>query len=170
MQNGFVEILLTLSFKNTKKMKTDLNRFLQAQENSYADALKEMKNGKKTSHWMWYVFPQIKGLGRSSMAREYEIQDLAEAKAYLHDEILGERLSALTGILVNDVQGKSAEQIFGYPDFLKFHSCLTLFEYVANTENFTDEKFNVFQQALEKYYGGKKDENTLKIIEENFSV
>jgi len=151
-------------------MKTDLNRFLQAQENSYADALQEMKNGKKTSHWMWYVFPQIKGLGRSSMAREYEIQDLAEAKAYLQDQTLGERLLKLTGILVNDVQGKSAEQIFGYPDFLKFHSCLTLFEYVANTENFTDEKFNVFQQALEKYYGGKKDENTLKIIEENFSV
>lgn len=150
-------------------MKTDLNRFLQAQENSYADALQEMKNGKKTSHWMWYVFPQTKGLGRSSMAREYEIQDLAEAKAYLHDEILGERLSTLTGILVNDVQGKSAEQIFGYPDFLKFHSCLTLFEYVANTENFTDEKFNVFQQALEKYYGGKKDENTIKIIE-NFKT
>ena len=151
-------------------MKTDLNRFLQAQENSYADALQEMKNGKKTSHWMWYVFPQIKGLGRSSMAREYEIQDLAEAKAYLQDQTLGERLLKLTGILVNDVQGKSAEQIFGYPDFLKFHSCLTLFEYVANTENFTDEKFNVFQQALEKYYGGKKDENTLKIIEENFSA
>jgi uncharacterized protein (DUF1810 family) len=150
-------------------MKTDLNRFLQAQENSYADALQEMKNGKKTSHWMWYVFPQIKGLGKSSMAREYEIQDLAEAKAYLHDEILGERLLKLTGILVNDVQGKSAEQIFGYPDFLKFHSCLTLFDYVASTINFTDEKFNVFQQALEKYYGGKKDENTLKIIE-NFKT
>ena len=150
-------------------MKTDLNRFLQAQENSYADALQEMKNGKKTSHWMWYVFPQIKGLGKSSMARRYEIQDLAEAKAYLQDQTLGERLLKLTGILVNDVQGKSAEQIFGYPDFLKFHSCLTLFEYVANTENFTDEKFNVFQQALEKYYGGKKDENTLKIIE-NFKT
>ena len=150
-------------------MKTDLNRFLQAQENSYADALQEMKNGKKTSHWMWYVFPQIKGLGRSSMAREYEIQDLAEAKAYLQDEILGDRLRTLTKILVNDIHGKSAEQIFGYPDFLKFHSCLTLFEYVANTENFTDEKFNVFQQALEKYYGGKKDENTLKIIE-NFKT
>jgi len=151
-------------------MKTDLNRFLRAQENSYADALQEMKNGKKTSHWMWYIFPQIKGLGRSSMAREYEIQDLAEAKAYLDHEILGERLVKLTEILVNDVQGKSAEQIFGYPDFLKFHSCLTLFEYVAGSENFTDEKFNVFQQALEKYYGGKKDENTLKIIEENFSA
>jgi uncharacterized protein (DUF1810 family) len=150
-------------------MKTDLNRFLRAQENSYADALQEMKNGKKTSHWMWYVFPQIKGLGKSSMAREYKIQDLAEAKAYLQDQTLGERLLKLTGILVNDVQGKSAEQIFGYPDFLKFHSCLTLFEYVANTENFTDEKFNVFQQALEKYYGGKKDENTLKIIE-NFKT
>ena len=150
-------------------MKTDLNRFLQAQENTYADALQEMKNGKKTSHWMWYVFPQIKGLGKSSMARRYEIQDLAEAKAYLQDQTLGERLLKLTGILVNDVQGKSAEQIFGYPDFLKFHSCLTLFEYVANTENFTDEKFNVFQQALEKYYGGKKDENTLKIIE-NFKT
>ena len=118
---------------------------------------------------MWYVFPQIKGLGKSSMARRYEIQDLAEAKAYLQDQTLGERLLKLTGILVNDVQGKSAEQIFGYPDFLKFHSCLTLFEYVANTENFTDEKFNVFQQALEKYYGGKKDENTLKIIE-NFKT
>ena len=150
-------------------MKSDLNRFLQAQENTYADALQEMKNGKKTSHWMWYVFPQIKGLGKSSMARRYEIQDLAEAKAYLQDQTLGKRLLKLTGILVNDVQGKSAEQIFGYPDFLKFHSCLTLFEYVANTENFTDEKFNVFQQALEKYYGGKKDENTLKIIE-NFKT
>ncbi|AZI67831.1 DUF1810 domain-containing protein [Kaistella daneshvariae] len=150
-------------------MKTDLNRFLQAQENTYADALQEMKNGKKTSHWMWYVFPQIKGLGKSSMARTYEIQDLAEAKAYLQDQTLGERLLKLTGILVNDVQGKSAEQIFCYPDFLKFHSCLTLFDYVANTKNFTKEKFNVFQQALEKYYGGKKDENTLKIIE-NFKT
>lgn len=168
MQNGFVEILLTLSFLK-HQMKTDLNRFLQAQENSYADALQEMKNGKKTSHWMWYVFPQIKGLGRSSMAREYEIQDLAEAEAYLKHDKLGERLLRLTKILVDDMHGKSAEQIFGYPDFLKFHSCLTLFEYVANTENFTDEKFNVFQQALEKYYGGKKDENTLKIIE-NFKT
>ena len=118
---------------------------------------------------MWYVFPQIKGLGRSSMAREYEIQDLAEAEAYLKHDKLGERLLRLTKILVDDMHGKSAEQIFGYPDFLKFHSCLTLFEYVANTENFTDEKFNVFQQALEKYYGGKKDENTLKIIE-NFKT
>jgi len=151
-------------------MKTDVNRFVRAQENSYADALQEMKNGKKSSHWMWYIFPQIKGLGRSSMAREYEIQDLAEAKTYLHDEILGERLLKLIEILVNDIQGKSAEQIFGYPDFLKFHSCLTLFDFVASSENFSGEKFNVFQQALEKYYGGKKDENTIKIIEENFSA
>ena len=88
----------------------------------------------------------------------------------MQDDILGERLRTLTEILVNDVHGKSAEQIFGYPDFLKFHSCLTLFEYVASSENLRDEKYGIFQQALEKYYGAKKDENTLKIIEENFSA
>ena len=147
-------------------METQLNRFVEAQKNSFEDALQELKNGKKTTHWMWYIFPQIKGLGKSVIAREFEIQDLAEAEAYLTHEVLGERLLRLTKILVDDVHGKSAEQIFGYPDFLKFKSCLTLFNFVVeeNPKKLSEEKYRIFSKALGKYYDGKKDENTLKIL------
>ncbi|SFI61484.1 Uncharacterized protein, DUF1810 family [Kaistella treverensis] len=147
-------------------MENHLNRFVEAQKNSFEDALQELKNGKKTTHWMWYIFPQIKGLGKSAIAREFEIQDLAEAEEYLEHDVLGKRLLRLTKILVDDVHGKSAEQIFGYPDFLKFKSCLTLFNFMVeeNPKKFSEGKYRIFSKALGKYYDGKKDENTLNIL------
>ena len=148
-------------------MKENLDRFLLAQENSYDDALQEMKNGKKTTHWMWYIFPQIKGLGKTDIARKFEIENVEESEAYLQHEVLGERLITLTSILVHDVQGKSAEEIFGYPDFMKFQSCLTLFSLTVsrNEKIFSIEKFRIFSSALNKFYEGKEDEKTLSIID-----
>jgi uncharacterized protein (DUF1810 family) len=135
----------------------NLQRFVDAQERVKDKVTYELRNGRKRSHWMWFVFPQIKGLGRSSTAQEYAIRSLDEAKAYLDHPVLGARLREWTQIVV-DVEGRSAEEIFGYPDYLKFRSCMTLFDLASPDDD------QLFKAALDKYYDGKPDEKTLGIV------
>ena len=134
----------------------DLNRFLEAQEGVYAHALAELRTGRKTSHWMWFVFPQIDGLGRSSTARRYAIKSLDEARAYLAHPTLGARLRECTAVVLG-VSGRSASEIFGHPDDIKFRSSMTLFERAA-----TDA--SLFAAALDTYYAGRRDAATLDIL------
>ncbi|MGI4757966.1 MAG: DUF1810 domain-containing protein [Janthinobacterium lividum] len=131
-----------------------LQRFLDAQSSTYSQARAELAAGEKRSHWMWFIFPQIQGLGSSSMAQRYAITDIAEAKVYLAHPVLGERLRECTA-LVNAVHGRSLDQIFGYPDDLKFHSSVTLFARAA-------EEGSDFHRALQKYFGGKEDAGTVR--------
>lgn len=131
----------------------DLQRFVDAQQKVYPHVLNELRAGRKTSHWMWFVFPQIAGLGHSAMAQRYAISGREEAVAYLAHPVLGPRLRECTR-LVNAVQGRTAHEIFGSPDDFKFRSCVTLFAEVTS-ENAE------FKQALERYYGGVGDEKTL---------
>jgi uncharacterized protein (DUF1810 family) len=132
----------------------DLERFVDAQAGVYDRVCGELRAGRKRSHWMWFVFPQIRGLGSSEMAVRYAISSLDEAKAYLGHDVLGVRLRECAGILVG-VQGRTVEEIFGYPDDLKFHSSMTLFAKAAEEEG-------VFQEALRKYFGGAMDGGTLE--------
>lgn len=134
----------------------DLARFLEAQELIYGTALSELKNGRKLSHWMWFVFPQIDGLGSSPTAKRYAIKSAAEATAYLNHPVLGARLTESTKTLLN-LKGLSASDIFGYPDDLKFCSSMTLFEQVTSRDS-------LFSRALDQYCGGERDEKTLAII------
>ncbi len=133
-----------------------LERFVEAQSSVYAAVLKELRQGEKRSHWMWFIFPQIRGLGRSPMAERFAIGSLEEGRAYLAHEVLGARLRECTG-LVNAVEGRTASEIFGYPDDLKFHSSMTLFARAAEGES-------VFRQALEKYFGEEMDGATMEKI------
>lgn len=119
-------------------------------------ALAEIKSGRKRSHWMWYLFPQIDGLGSSSTAQFYAIKNLDEAKAYLAHPVLGSRLIEIASAALQ-VEGKTAEEIFGYPDVLKFRSCATLFAEISGAGS-------VFHRVLEKYYDGKPDEQTLQLL------
>ena len=135
----------------------DLKRFLEAQENDFATALAEVRNGSKQSHWMWYIFPQIAGLGFSSMANFYAIKTKAEAENYLAHPILGKRLIEISNALL-EVEGKTANQIFGSPDDIKLKSSMTLFGALENTNP-------VFQKVLDKYFDGAKDQRTLELIE-----
>ena len=130
-----------------------LGRFVEAQDGIYTQVCEELRRGEKRSHWMWFIFPQIRGLGRSPMAERFAISSLDEARAYLAHEILGERLRECTG-LVNGVTGRSANEIFGDPDDLKFHSSMTLFAQAEEGET-------VYGEALEKYFSGKLDKGTL---------
>jgi uncharacterized protein (DUF1810 family) len=132
----------------------NLKRFVTAQFPVFEQACSELREGRKRSHWMWFVFPQLKGRGRSETARVFAISGLEEARAYLAHPILGARLRECCR-LVNLVQGRSAHQIFGDPDDLKLHSCLTLFAAAAPQEE-------VFRQALEKYFGGEGDRLTIE--------
>ncbi|TKB68872.1 MAG: DUF1810 domain-containing protein [Nitrospira sp.] len=134
----------------------NLHRFLTAQAPTYDTVLAELRAGRKSSHWIWFIFPQIAGLGRSEMAQQFAIGSLDEAKAYLQHSTLGPRLRACTQ-LVLDVNGRSAEEIFSYPDHLKFRSCMTLF-LTAATDN------TLFKDALLKYFDGKPDQMTLNIL------
>ncbi len=122
----------------------DLQRFIDAQEPIYVRVLTELRRGRKTTHWMWYVFPQMRGLGQSPMSDRYGISSEDEARAYLQHPVLGPRLRECVSI-VNGIEGHSAHDIFGYPDDLKFHSCLTLFSSVAPDDE-------VFSTALRKYF------------------
>ncbi|MBL8036157.1 MAG: DUF1810 domain-containing protein [Nitrospira sp.] len=133
-----------------------LARFLTAQTPIYDTVLAELRAGRKSSHWIWFIFPQIAGLGHSAMAQQFAIASLNEAKAYLQHPILGPRLRACTQLVLN-VEGCSAEEIFGYPDNLKFRSCMTLF-LIATTDN------TLFKNALHKYFDGKPDQLTLDIL------
>ncbi|HWT35240.1 MAG TPA: DUF1810 domain-containing protein [Paraburkholderia sp.] len=134
----------------------DLRRFVDAQAPIYGQALAELQAGRKQSHWMWYVFPQFQGLGESPMAQKFAIQSLAEAVSYLQHPVLGPRLREVTRT-VNEVEGRSIETIFGYPDYLKFRSSMTLFSKAAPDEP-------LFTDALAKYFGGAADERTLALL------
>jgi uncharacterized protein (DUF1810 family) len=131
----------------------DLARFVAAQAPIYAQATAELAAGRKRSHWMWFVFPQVEGLGASAMAQRYAIRSLAEARAYLDHPLLGTRLKECV-TLVNRVEGRSAHEIFGSPDDLKFHSSMTLFSAAAPQEP-------LFAEALRKYFAGQRDLLTL---------
>ncbi len=133
-----------------------LNRFIKAQDESYDEIIRELKNGGKVTHWMWYVFPQIAGLGQSATAKFYAIQDPSEAQAYLDHPILGKRLLECTKIVIS-LRGKSALAIFGDVDVMKFRSSMTLFMSVAGSES-------VFQKAIIKYFEGEPDRATLDIL------
>jgi uncharacterized protein (DUF1810 family) len=130
-----------------------LNRFIEAQAAVHADALAELRAGRKRTHWMWFVFPQIAGLGHSAMAQRYAIASRAEAEAYLAHDVLGPRLRECTQAAL-DVPGRTAHEIFGSPDDVKFRSCLTLFDAVAPND--------VFDRALARFYGGERDRATLE--------
>ena len=133
-----------------------LQRFVDAQDPVYERACSELRAGRKTSHWMWFVFPQLRGLGHSQMATTYGIASRAEAEAYLKHPVLGPRLRECTRI-VNAVEGRSVGEIFGYPDDLKFRSSMTLFASVAQEEP-------IFKDALEKYFDGEPDPRTLQLL------
>ena len=139
----------------------NLHRFLDAQERVYDTVLAELRAGRKSSHWIWFIFPQIAGLGRSSIAQQFAVASLDEAKAYLQHPVLGQRLRECTQLLL-DVNGRSAEEIFGYPDYLKFRSCMTLFS-AATTDN------TLFKAALHKYFDGQPDQSTLDILAQQSS-
>jgi uncharacterized protein (DUF1810 family) len=132
----------------------NLRRFIDVQDPVYARVRAELRNGQKATHWMWFIFPQIKGLGSSPMAIKFSISSRAEARDYLEHPILGPRLRECTRLVTN-VQGRTIEEILGRPDDLKFRSSMTLFADVA-----ADAK--VFTDALEKFYGGERDPATLE--------
>ena len=134
----------------------DLNRFLQAQAEDYAQALSEIRRGRKRSHWMWYIFPQLDGLGVSSTAKHYGIKGVEEAKAYLAHATLGARLRECVDVLLG-LDGRSAEEVFGFPDVLKLRSCATLFACVS-------EPGSRFHRLLGKYYDGEPDVKTLRLL------
>lgn len=133
-----------------------LARFLQAQETIYSTVMEELRGGKKRSHWMWFIFPQITGLGHSSTSRYYAIENLEEARAYLNNPTLGKRLRECAQ-LVFEIDNHSITEIFGYPDDRKLSSSMTLFDVVA-------EEGSIFSQVLDKYFNGKRDKATLEII------
>ena len=139
----------------------DLQIFVQAQEDMYEQALAELKNGSKESHWMWFVFPQIAGLGNSEMARKYAIPNLADAKAYLSHDLLGSRLRECTEAVLA-VEGRTAHEILGSPDDMKLKSCMTLFEVADGPDS-------VFSSILEKYFEGQRDERSLTILNAQLS-
>lgn len=134
----------------------DLGRFLRAQEADFARALSEIKSGRKQTHWMWYIFPQFAGLGFSSTSQHYSIKSIEEAKAYLDHPVLGPRLLECAEAALA-VQGRSAPEIFGSPDDMKLRSCATLFACVSPPGS-------VFERLLERYYGGQRDDKTLRLM------
>ena len=135
---------------------TDLQRFLDAQKRDFETALAEIKAGRKQSHWMWYIFPQIDGLGFSSTAKFYAITGVNEAEDYLEHLVLGERLIEISQALL-EIEGKTANQIFGSPDDMKLRSSMTLFGALENTNP-------VFERVLDKFFDGAKDRRTLELI------
>ena len=137
-------------------MRKDLSRFVEAHKRDYQTALHEIRNGEKRSHWMWYIFPQMQGLGRSECSRYYAILDLDEADAFLNDPYLGGHLLEISRALL-DQEEDDPRAIFGSPDDLKLKSCMTLFAYVSESDS-------VFHRVLDKYFHGQADDNTLKIL------
>jgi uncharacterized protein (DUF1810 family) len=139
----------------------DLNRFLSAQEGVYERALAELKGGRKRTHWIWFIFPQIDGLGYSPTAKHYSIKSMGEARQYLDHPVLGKRLLECTEAVVA-LRGGSASEIFGYPDDLKFKSSMTLFEKISGLGS-------VFSSALDRYCHGERDTATLGLLEKLIS-
>ncbi len=134
----------------------DLHRFISEQDKVYDRVLEELRNGRKRSHWMWYIFPQLEGLGRSTTARRYAIKSMEEAIEYLNHPILGARLLECANTVLA-IEGKTASEIFGYPDDLKLKSSMTLFSEVADD--------SVFVHVLDKYFQGEQDVRTLQLLE-----
>ncbi len=138
-------------------MEYDLTRFTFAHQRYYETALAEIKNGRKTSHWMWYIFPQLKDLGRSSTSKYYGIHDLNEAKAFLEDDYLGNNLKEIATALLQ-LKCNDSRLIMGRPDDMKLKSSMTLFKLAAPEEN-------IFNQVLEKFFAGKPDYRTINLLE-----
>lgn len=147
----------------TRKMNIDdpydLSRFLRAQEGVYEKAHMELKSGQKRTHWMWYIFPQVDGLGYSPTARRYAIKSMEEARQYLNHPVLGKRLLECTEAVLS-LKGESVSEIFGYPDDMKFKSSMTLFDKLAGPGS-------VFSTALDKYCRGERDAATLKLLDKS---
>jgi uncharacterized protein (DUF1810 family) len=137
----------------------DLIRFLDAQDQIYQEVVDELARGRKQTHWMWFIFPQLAGLGRSGMAQHYAIRDLDQAKRYLADSVLGQRLRQAVRLLIDQTR-KSALEILGSPDDLKLRSCLTLFREAASA----DSDRALFGKALDQFYRGEPDGRTLRLL------
>lgn len=138
-------------------MAYDLERFIQAQDRTYDTALAEIRAGHKRSHWIWYIFPQLKELGRSDMAKYYGIDGIGEAKAYMENRVLRERLLEISGALLT-LSSSDPSDVMGFPDDLKLRSCMTLFRAAAPEET-------VFQQVLDKFYKGEADQKTIALLQ-----
>lgn len=137
--------------------KLSLNRFISAQKTTYQDALAEIKSGKKQTHWMWFIFPQIAGLGFSETSKYYAIKNLDEAIEFLGHPLLGMRLIEISAALLA-IENKTASQVFGSPDDMKLKSCMTLFSALSHTNP-------VFDAVIDTYFNGEKDLKTLRLIE-----
>jgi uncharacterized protein (DUF1810 family) len=140
----------------------DLNRFVTAQADDYAQALSEISSGRKRTHWMWYIFPQFDGLAFSSTSRHYSIKSIEEARAYLDHPVLGPRLRECAAAAVG-IEGRTAAEIFGSPDDLKLKSCATLFACVSPPDS-------VFHRVLARFYEGQRDEKTLQLLKGSSSA
>ena len=134
----------------------NLSRFLEAQNQTYLNALSEIRKGQKVTHWMWFIFPQLQGLGKSTTAQYYGITDLSEASAYLQHPVLGKHLIQISSVLL-EIENKTVLEIFGSPDDLKLRSSMTLFSKVQGADH-------VFQKVLDKYFEGLPDTNTINQI------
>lgn len=142
--------------RDSRGREADLSRFVEAHDRSYSRALEEIREGRKQSHWMWYIFPQIEGLGLSSTSRFYAIADLEEARAYMQHPMLGAHMIEICGVLLG-LSANDAEDVMGYPDDLKLRSSMTLFSQAVPS-------VKIFQQVLDKYFDGKMDQKTLEIL------
>lgn len=138
-------------------MAYDLSRFIEAQQRDYAIALAEIRAGRKQSHWMWYIFPQLKGLGRSLTSEYYGIDGLGEATAFLKDAYLGHNLKEISSVLLG-ISDKDARQVFGSPDDLKLRSSMTLFAHAGREDT-------VFRDVIEAYFDGREDQRTLRLLD-----
>jgi uncharacterized protein (DUF1810 family) len=136
----------------------NLRRFVAAQDGVLDSVIEELTAGEKRGHWMWYIFPQIKGLGHSAVAQTFAISTRGEAEAYANHSILGPRLKICTQLVIN-VEERTIDEIFGHPDYLKFRSSMTLFMGLAPSKD-----TSIFKDALDKYFSGKPDELTLRIL------
>ena len=160
MFNNFLngEKPLIQSVKRTHmKSENSLDKFLEAQNRDYAGALAEIRSGRKRGHWIWYIFPQMSGLGYSSTSAFYAIQDLEEASDYLQHPVLGSRLIEISNAILG-VQNKTTNQILGSPDDLKVRSSMTLFNLVPNSDP-------VFQAVLDKYYNALPEQKTIRMVQ-----
>lgn len=137
----------------------NLKRFLDAQEDTFAVAIQELLNGRKESHWTWYIFPQVEGLGHSSIAQRYAIHSKEEAEAYLKHKVLGDRLHQCAAALLNN-KNKLIIDIMGYPDDLKLCSSMTLFSTISEPDN-------IFARIIDQFFSGKVDQRTLEFLKGN---
>lgn len=135
----------------------DLERFADAQRDIYEQALSEIRGGRKQSHWMWFVFPQLAGLGSSPTSRFYAIENIDEARAYLGHPILGKRLAECAEVVLA-IEGKSASEIFGSPDDMKLQSCMTLFALASPAGS-------IYERVLDKFFAGEQDRETIRLLE-----